>query len=310
MEVAQAKLILEAALLSAHQPLSLAELRRLFDDELAGELVRSLLEEIRETWQERAVRLVSLASGWRFQTAPELADFLTRLNADKPPRYSRAVMETLAIVAYRQPVTRGDIEEIRGVTVSTQVIKMLEERGWIEAIGHKDVIGRPELLATTRKFLDDLGLRSLHELPSLDGSKGIADALEQQVIEFDARTGLPAVANPEAVAAPIQATEVATAVAGTAVDEAAAAEPVLVESAATDAAATEIAAGEADEMTPVAAVAIEGMPGHPIDSLAEQPSGDIEAIVQESAHESVTEVIGEELNESNFDMPDTVRESS
>lgn len=184
MEVAQAKLVLEAALLSSHQPLSLAELRRLFDEELSADLVRNLLDELRLDWQDRGVRLVALASGWRFQTAPEVAEFLARMNPDKPPRYSRAVMETLAIIAYRQPVTRGDIEEIRGVTVSSQVVKLLEERGWIEVIGHKDVVGRPELLATTKKFLDDLGLRALQDLPALDDSKTMAETLEQQVMEF------------------------------------------------------------------------------------------------------------------------------
>jgi segregation and condensation protein B len=185
MEFAQAKIIIEAALLSAHQPLAIGELRRLFDDELSAELVATLLDEIRTDWQDRGVRLVPLASGWRFQTAPDVAEYLVRLNPDRPPRYSRAVMETLAIIAYRQPVTRGDIEEIRGVSVSSPVVKMLEERGWVEAIGHKDVIGRPELLATTKKFLDDLGLRSLQELPMLEDPKDIADALEQRVIEFE-----------------------------------------------------------------------------------------------------------------------------
>ncbi len=185
MEFAQAKIIIEAALLSAHQPLAVGELRRLFDDELSAELVATLLDAIRNDWQHRGVRLVPLASGWRFQTAPEVAEFLVRLNPDRPPRYSRAVMETLAIIAYRQPVTRGDIEEIRGVSVSSPVVKMLEERGWVEVIGHKDVIGRPELLATTKKFLDDLGLRSLQELPTLENPKDIADALEQRVIEFE-----------------------------------------------------------------------------------------------------------------------------
>lgn len=160
-------MVIEAALLSAVQPLSVADLRRLFDDALDGGAVRELLAGLRSDWSDRGVRLVELAGGWRFQTAPEVAQFLARLHPEKPPRYSRAVLETLAIVAYRQPVTRGDIEEIRGVTVSSQVVRTLEERGWIEVIGHKDVVGRPELLATTRQFLDDLGLRSLDELPEL-----------------------------------------------------------------------------------------------------------------------------------------------
>jgi len=167
MLTAQAKTVIEAALLSCAQPLSVADLRRLFDDEIGADTVRGVLEELREDWQRRGVRLVALAGGWRFQTAPELAPHLARLHPEKPPRYSRAVMETLAIIAYRQPVTRGDIEEIRGVTVSSQVVKTLEDRGWIETIGHKDVIGRPALLATTRQFLDDLGLASLDALPPL-----------------------------------------------------------------------------------------------------------------------------------------------
>lgn len=167
MNAAQAKHVIEAALLSSQAPLSSADLRRLFEDRVGSDDVRALLEELRTEWSGRGVQLVSLAGGWRFQTVPEVAVYLARLHPDKPPRYSRAVMETLAIIAYRQPVTRGDIEEIRGVTVSSQVVKTLEERGWVEAIGHKDVIGRPELLATTRQFLDDLGLRSLDELPPL-----------------------------------------------------------------------------------------------------------------------------------------------
>lgn len=169
-------MVIEAALLSASQPLSLADLRRLFDDEIGADEVREALAGLQADWSGRGVRLVELAGGWRFQTAPELAPFLARLHPERPPRYSRAVLETLAIVAYRQPVTRGDIEEIRGVTVSSQVVKTLEERGWIEVIGHRDVVGRPELLATTRQFLDDLGLRSLDELPALADPGSVAPA--------------------------------------------------------------------------------------------------------------------------------------
>jgi len=199
MDTAQAKVVIEAALLSSANPLSVTDLRRLFDDGVGADTLRTLLEDLRADWRDRGVRLVSLATGWRFQTAPEVAEFLARLHPDKPPRYSRAVMETLAIIAYRQPVTRGDIEEIRGVTVSSQVIKTLEDRGWIETIGHKDVIGRPGLLATTRQFLDDLGLRSLDELPPLAdlASAGAALAgVEQAAIEFP----VPAVPAAEAVA--------------------------------------------------------------------------------------------------------------
>jgi segregation and condensation protein B len=147
-----------------------SELRRLFDDELDADTIRLLLEDLQREWVGHGVELVPLASGWRFQTRPEMREYLDKLKNEKPPRYSRATMETLAIIAYRQPVTRGDIEDIRGVAVATQVIKSLEDRSWIEAIGHRDAPGRPALYATTRHFLDDLGLRSLEELPTLDAS--------------------------------------------------------------------------------------------------------------------------------------------
>jgi len=157
------KLVLETALLVGQEPLSLHDLKKLFDFELSTDILRKL-------WTGRGVELVSVASGWRFQARAEYQKHLDRLNPEKPPRYSRAVMETLAIIAYKQPVTRGDIEEIRGVTVSSQVIKTLEERGWIDAVGHRDVPGRPALFATTKQMLDDLGLRSLEELPQLEQS--------------------------------------------------------------------------------------------------------------------------------------------
>lgn len=162
------KRILEAALLTSQEPLPLSELKRLFDEELSPEILRRLLEELREDWAEKGVELVNVASGWRFRSKPEMQRFLDRLDPQKPPRYSRAVLETLAIIAYRQPVTRGDIEEIRGVTVSSPILRTLEARGWIEAIGHRDVPGRPALYATTRNFLNDLNLRSLEELPALE----------------------------------------------------------------------------------------------------------------------------------------------
>ena len=164
----EAKRIIEAALLSSQEPVALADLKRLFDGELGADALRRLLGELREEWSGRAVELVDLASGWRFQTRPEFLPFAQRLNPDKPPRYSRAVMETLAIIAYRQPVTRGDIEGIRGVIVSAQIVQTLENRGWIDVIGHRETPGRPALYATTRSFLDDLGLRSLEELPPLE----------------------------------------------------------------------------------------------------------------------------------------------
>ena len=165
---AEAKRILEAVLLASQEPLGVAELKGLFDDEVSAETLRHLLAELREEWSDRAVELVSLASGWRFQTRAEFRPYVERLFPEKPPRYSRAVMETLAIIAYRQPVTRGDIEDIRGVTVSGQIIQTLENRGWIDAVGQRETPGRPALYATTRKFLDDLGLRTLEELPPLE----------------------------------------------------------------------------------------------------------------------------------------------
>ena len=187
MQEIQPKHVIEAALLAAEAPMSIASLRVLFNEEIDKSTVLVLLEELQNDWQLRGVRLAETATGWRFQTAPEVALFLERLNPERPARYSRAVMETLAIIAYRQPVTRGDIEDIRGVTVSSQVIKSLEDRAWIEVIGHKDVLGRPSLFGTTRKFLDDLGLSSMGELPELDAGASLSqmgDAIEQQVIEF------------------------------------------------------------------------------------------------------------------------------
>jgi len=161
------KRVLEAALLTAAEPLPLSELKRLFDDNFDDDTLRTLLADLRGDWSQRGIELAQLASGWRFQTRPEIQPYLDRLKNEKPPKYSRAVMETLAIIAYRQPVTRGDIEEIRGVAVSPNILKTLEARDWIDAVGHRDAPGRPALYATTKKFLDDLGLRSLAELPPL-----------------------------------------------------------------------------------------------------------------------------------------------
>jgi segregation and condensation protein B len=172
------KRIIEAALLAAPAPLPVSTLRRLFDADPGAELVRRLLDELRLDWSERGVELVQVATGWRFQTRLEYQVYLERLKEEKPPRYSRAVLETLAIVAYRQPVTRGDIEDIRGVAVSPNVIKTLESRGWIDVVGHREVPGRPALFATTKRFLDDLGLRSLSELPPLTEIERIVDLVE------------------------------------------------------------------------------------------------------------------------------------
>lgn len=189
-----AKRILEAALLASQEPVSATELKRLFDGELGVDAVRKLLAELAEEWRGRSVELVSLSSGWRFQTRPEFQPYLERLFPERPPRYSRAVMETLAIIAYRQPATRGDIEDVRGVGVSTQIIQALETRGWIDVVGHRETPGRPALYATTAKFLDDLGLRSLEELPPLEE---IAKTLQLEVVQ----TGEAEVREPQEQAA-------------------------------------------------------------------------------------------------------------
>ena len=172
------KRVLEAALLAAPAPRPVSLLRRLFLTDPGADMVRRLLDELREEWRDRSVELVQSASGWRFQTRAEMQVFLDRLKDEKPPKYSRAVLETLAIIAYRQPVTRGDIEDIRGVTVSSNVIRTLESRGWIDVVGHRDTPGRPALLATTRRFLDELGLSSLTELPPLTEIERIMDLVE------------------------------------------------------------------------------------------------------------------------------------
>ena len=174
-----AKRILEAALLASQEPVNPTELKRLVDGEVGVDAIRKLLAELADDWKGRAVELVSLSSGWRFQTRPEFQPYLERLNPERAPRYSRAVMETLAIIAYRQPVTRGDIEDVRGVGVSSQIIQALESRGWIDVVGHRETPGRPALYATTTRFLDDLGLRSLEELPPLEE---IAKTLQLEVV--------------------------------------------------------------------------------------------------------------------------------
>jgi segregation and condensation protein B len=176
MNTHEAKRVLETALICANAPMPLAEMRALFDGEVGPDTLRTLLDEMTRDWEGRGVELVALASGWRLQSRPEMREYLDRLHPEKPPKYSRAAMETLAIVAYRQPVTRGDIEDIRGVTVSSQIVKQLEDRGWIDAIGFREAPGRPALYATTRQFLDDLGLASLDQLPPLEGPQGDAAA--------------------------------------------------------------------------------------------------------------------------------------
>jgi segregation and condensation protein B len=176
MNTVDAKRVLETALICSHQPIQIRDLRVLFSDALGADTIRTLLEELQLDWAQRGVELVQVATGWRFQSRPEMREFLDRLNPEKPPKYSRAVMETLAIIAYRQPVTRGDMEDIRGVTVNSLVIKQLEDRGWVEVIGHRETVGRPSLYATTRQFLDDLGLASLDQLPVFDSAQAQVNA--------------------------------------------------------------------------------------------------------------------------------------
>ncbi len=180
MNTLDAKRVLETALLCASQPLQVRELRQLFHDELGADTLKNLLESIQQDWQQRGLELVNVASGWRMQSRPEMRDFLDRLHPEKPPKYSRAAMETLAIIAYRQPVTRGDMEDIRGVTVNSLVIKQLEDRGWVEVIGHRETVGRPMLYATTRQFLDDLGIASLDQLPPLE-TQGASEGFFEQL---------------------------------------------------------------------------------------------------------------------------------
>jgi segregation and condensation protein B len=200
MNTDEAKKVLETALLCAREPMTIHGMKKLFADidangrqigaGVGADTIKILLEELRQDWQDRGIEIVSLASGWRFQSRPEMKPYLDRVAPEKPPKYSRATLETLAIIAYRQPVTRGDIEEIRGVAVNSQTVKMLEDRGWIDVIGHREVPGRPALLGTTRQFLDDLGLASLSQLPPLqqvgDGAEGRSlAALEAALQQFD-----------------------------------------------------------------------------------------------------------------------------
>ena len=208
MNTVAAKRILETVLICAALPVSIKDMSVLFDDELSLDNIKSLLESIQLDWEQRGAQLVCVASGWRFQSRPELRPFLDRLNPEKPPRYTRAALETLAIIAYRQPVTRGDIEDIRGVTVNSLVIKQLEDRGWVEAIGHRETAGRPTLFATTRQFLDDLGVESLDQLPMLE-SPNLSGNLEfdpaAPVAALQASLEIESDLTPELVAPPAAA---------------------------------------------------------------------------------------------------------
>src|SRR6185436_3853045 len=181
-DASQIKRVLEAALLSSAEPLPVVDLRKMFEEDVGADVIRRMLEELRAEWADKGAQLVNVASGWRFQVRPEYQRFLDRLNPQKPPKYSRAVLETLAIIAYRQPVTRGDIEEIRGVTVSSGILKALEARGWVDEVGHREVPGRPVLYSTTRMFLDDLNLRSLDELPPLKDLASLVEAEQRAVV--------------------------------------------------------------------------------------------------------------------------------
>ncbi len=182
MNTTDAKRVLETALICAQQPLPLREMGVLFNGELTADSIRLVLEDLQGDWAGRGAELVHVATGWRFQSRPHMREFLDRLHPEKPPRYTRATLETLAIIAYRQPVTRGDMEDIRGVTINSLILKQLEDRGWVEVIGHRETVGRPALYATTKQFLDDLGVDSLDQLPAMDSTAGQATVLEQ--IEF------------------------------------------------------------------------------------------------------------------------------
>ena len=178
MNLADAKRVLETALICTQQPMPVRDMRALFGDALGADTLKTLLQELHDDWAGKGVELVNVASGWRFQSRPEMREFLDRLHPEKPPRYTRATLETLAIIAYRQPVTRGDMEDIRGVTINSLLIKQLEDRGWVEVIGHREAAGRPALFATTKQFLDDLGLGSLDQLPMLDSPLQASQAFE------------------------------------------------------------------------------------------------------------------------------------
>lgn len=209
MNTADARRVLETALICSQQPLPVRELRVLFNDELGADTIKDLLADLQDEWAQRGVELVCVASGWRFQSRPEMREYLDRLHPEKPPRYSRAALETLAIIAYRQPVTRGDMEDIRGVTINTQILKQLEDRGWVEVIGHREAVGRPALYATTRQFLDDLGLASLDQLPELQNPAQQSEVFGALAAAHEPQPDLPiaepaandALADPPAAAA-------------------------------------------------------------------------------------------------------------
>jgi segregation and condensation protein B len=192
MNMAEARQVLETALICSHQPLQLRDMRTLFRESIGVDTIKTLLEDLKCEWAHKGVELVSVATGWRFQSRPEMREYLDRLHPEKPPRYTRATLETLAIIAYRQPVTRGDMEDIRGVTINSVLIKQLEDRGWVEVIGHREAVGRPALFATTKQFLDDLGLDSLDQLPVLENPTHPGSAFDALTGAVDAAVAEPA----------------------------------------------------------------------------------------------------------------------
>jgi len=295
MNTIEAKKVLETALLCAHEPLSINELKKLYvsgDDapsEITADIIRQMLDELREDWVDKGVEVVSLSTGWRFQSRAEMKVYLDRLNPEKPPKYTRATLETLAIIAYRQPVTRGDIEEIRGVTVSTQTVKLLEDRAWIEAIGHRDVPGRPALFATTRKFLDDLGLTSLDQLPPLktvtkDGVVDPGALLELQALEAGMQADM--LAESEAAAAAAAAGELAETAEAAEIAEAA--DAIAVELTAEEV-AEPVQPGEEADAADVTEAAEETVAGTAVEEISgEDIENDVDAIAPSVAnHEEV-----------------------
>lgn len=204
MNMAHARRVLETALICSQQPLQLRELRALFRESLGADTIKTLLDELAKEWTNKGLELVHVATGWRFQSKPEMREYLDRLHPEKPPRYTRATLETLAIIAYRQPVTRGDMEDIRGVTINSLLIKQLEDRGWVEVIGHREAPGRPALFATTKQFLDDLGLASLDQLPLLESPDHQAGAFEALVGGVEDVVAAPVAGNEVLVDSPLQ----------------------------------------------------------------------------------------------------------
>ena len=309
MNTQDAKRVLETALICAQAPLPLRDLLSLFDQQVGADTVRSLLDELSADWQGRGCELVMLATGWRFQSRPEMREYLDRLHPEKPPRYSRAAMETLAIIAYRQPVTRGDIEDIRGVTVTTQIIKSLEDRGWIETIGYRETAGRPALYATTRQFLDDLGLASLDQLPAVIGADGQpvpgeglpaeqASLLDTAMAGTDGPVAEPGAIDPGAAEAASDVVAPGSTLPEAGVDAsanaAAADEPATNESATNESAANESAENESAADEP-AARGSEAADATPTEVSATQASG----AVGEAAQGEVSSVTTPPANQAN-----------